>query len=83
MQRADIAATPARSSPPALEAHERARLEAAADHAVRVYPGPVGELLAREIRAHADFGYRFGRGGLVTRVAQRLLATPVPGERDG
>lgn len=76
VQRPDVAADPGRPSPPALPPHERAHLEAAAEHATRVYPGPVGELLARELRAHAEFGYRFGRGGLISRVARRLLATP-------
>jgi hypothetical protein len=76
VRRTDIASGPDRSTPAPMEAHERARLEAAAEHATRVYPGPVGELLARELRAHVEFGYRFGRGGLITRVACRLLATP-------
>ena len=65
------------SSPRLLEAHERGHLEAAAVHAERLYPGPVGELIARELRAHAEFGYRFGGSGLATRVARALLAVPV------
>jgi len=43
----------------------------AAHHARRAYPGAVGELLARELTAHAEFGYRFTGDGLLTRLARR------------
>ena len=46
-----------------LQPHERSRYRAAAGHARRVYPGPLGELAYRELIAYAEFGYRFSDGG--------------------
>lgn len=57
-----------------MQLHELGNLRAAAGHAVRVLPGPVGELIARELAAHAAFGYRFDRDGLLARVARDVLA---------
>jgi hypothetical protein len=58
-----------------LAKHELGRIRTAAHHAARVYPGPVGELLARELHAHADFRYQFGTDGLIARLAAEILAT--------
>lgn len=44
---------------PKLAFHEQGRYRAAAGHARRVLPGPVGELVYRELSAYAEFGYRF------------------------
>lgn len=60
---------------PELAMHERSRCWAAARHALRVYPGPLGELVFRELRAYADFGYRFGKDGLIQRLAATVLVT--------
>lgn len=59
-----------------MQFHELGHLRAAAGHAVRVLPGPIGELVARELSAHAAFGYRFERDGLLARVARDILARP-------
>jgi len=67
-----------RGDAPESSAHERSRVRAAALHARRVHPGPVGELLQRELDAYADFGYRFDTDRLVPRLAEEVLATPVP-----
>lgn len=56
--------------------HESMRLRAAALHAKRVYPGRVGELIARELVAYADFGYRFAADALIPRLAAEVLALP-------
>jgi len=61
-----------------LPLHEASRLRAAARHAKRAYPGAIGELVARELTAHAEFGYRFAADGLLTRLATEVLGTPVP-----
>jgi hypothetical protein len=61
-----------------LPPHETLRLRAAAHHAKRAYPGAVGELLARELTAHAEFGYRFAVDGLLPRLATEVLRSPVP-----
>jgi hypothetical protein len=41
----------------------------AAARALDAHPGPVGEVLARELRAYAQFGHRFGGDGLLHRLA--------------
>jgi hypothetical protein len=64
-----------------LPLHEASRFRAAAHHAKRAYPGAIGELLARELTAHAEFGYRFATDGLLTRLAAEVLSTPVPYEQ--
>lgn len=61
-----------------LPLHEAMRLRAAAHHAKRAYPGAIGELVARELTAHAQFGYRFTDDGLLTRLATEVLRAPVP-----
>ena len=43
---------------PRMDRHEINRLRAAATHARRALPGPLGELAARELLAHAELGYR-------------------------
>lgn len=64
-----------------LAMHERSRYRAAAGHARRVYPGPLGELVFRELYAYAEFGYRFGKDGLIQRLAAAVLATPTNHQR--
>ncbi|HXV92362.1 MAG TPA: hypothetical protein VD813_03615 [Pseudonocardia sp.] len=59
-----------------LAFHEASRIRAAALHAKRVYPGVVGEVLARELTAHAEFGYRFDADALMTRLAAEILGAP-------
>jgi hypothetical protein len=56
-----------------LAHHEASRLRAAAHHARRVYPGPLGELVSRELTAYADFGHRLAADGLATRLARHVL----------
>jgi hypothetical protein len=63
-------------SPPRLELHELSRIRAAAEHARRAVPGPLGELAARELAAHADFGYRGDGDALMPRLARQVLALP-------
>lgn len=57
-----------------LQLHEASRCRAAAGHARRVYPGPLGELVFRELSAYAEFGYRFDTDGLIQRLAAAVLA---------
>lgn len=63
-----------RGDAPGLQRHEAARYRAAAGHARRVYPGPLGELVSRELSAYAEFGYRFDDDGLIPRLAAAVLA---------
>ena len=59
---------------PRLELHELSRIRAAAEHARRAVPGPLGELAARELAAYADFGYRGEGDALVPLLARQVLA---------
>lgn len=59
---------------PTLAFHEKGSYRAAARHARRVFPGPVGELVHRELCAYAEFGYRFDTDGLIPRLAAAVLA---------
>lgn len=61
--------------PPNMGGQDRRRLDAAARRALRVYPGPVGELIRREIQASLDFGYRLEGCGLAKRLADQILAS--------
>lgn len=72
----------ASAAPPSLATHELNQLRAAARHAARAFPGPVGELLARELCAHADFGYRFDNSGLLRSVAREVLTMPAAAPQD-
>jgi hypothetical protein len=54
------------------------RLADAIVEAARRFPGPVGELIRRELRAFADFGYRFDGSGLVPRLVDELLGDATP-----
>ena len=56
-----------------LHPEEKQRILDAANHALVLYPGPVGELLRREFIAWANFGYRIGDGALVRRAVNRVL----------
>lgn len=57
---------------------DRARLRTAASRATRLYPGPVGELVSRELLTWDEFGYRLGGGQLVMRLIDHILAAPLP-----
>jgi hypothetical protein len=63
---------------PAMNHHERMRLRAAALRATHVYPGPVGELLSRELLSWEEFGYRLGSQTLITKIVDAVLNTPTP-----
>jgi hypothetical protein len=56
-----------------MDHHERMRLRAAAFRATRVYPGPVGELLSRELLSWEEFGYRLGSRGLVMGIVEAIM----------
>jgi hypothetical protein len=66
------------SAPTPLTPAEATRLRYAAARALRTHPGPIGELLHRELLAWQDFGHRFGAGRLTSAVADQILAAPLP-----
>lgn len=70
--------TPSKSAAlPRMDAHQISRLRAAAAHARRALPGPLGELAARELLAHAELGYRGAVDALLPQLARQVLAMPV------
>jgi hypothetical protein len=64
-------------SPVPMDHHEKMRLRAAAFRVTRLYPGPVGELLSRELLTWEEFGYRLGGQQLVMRIVDHVLTTPI------
>jgi len=56
-----------------MEHHEKMRMRAAAFRATRIYPGPVGELISRELLSWEDFGYRLGGNRLVMDLVDDVL----------
>ncbi|MEQ3550505.1 hypothetical protein WIS52_08485 [Pseudonocardia nematodicida] len=63
------------SAPAPMEHHEKMRMRAAAFRATRVYPGPVGELVSRELLSWEDFGYRLGGNRLVMELVDHIMKT--------
>jgi hypothetical protein len=59
-----------------LDPATRGRLTLAAFRATHRYPGPAGTVLARELLAWADFGYRLGLDRPVMALVEDLLGTP-------
>lgn len=62
-----------------MDAEQKTRLRAAAFRATRLYPGPVGELLSKELLTWEEFGYRLGHGGhsLILRLVDHILKAPM------
>lgn len=67
---------------PAVNSVDRTRMQLAARCALSTYPGPVGELIHRELHAFLEFGYRFDHGtGLAARLVEHVMAElPVAAE---
>lgn len=61
-----------------MELHEKSRLRAAAFRAKRRYPGPVGEVLSREILDWHEFGFRVSNGGLIMQLVEHIMKEPTP-----
>jgi hypothetical protein len=57
---------------------EKQDLRAAAFKAQRVYPGPVGALIYREIQDWVEFGYRFGNASLIRQLRDAVMEHPDP-----
>lgn len=57
-----------------LEAVDRGRLMTAAIRARRAFPGPVGDLVARELSTWADLGFRFGGDATIAKLVTAIEA---------
>jgi hypothetical protein len=64
-------------SPPPMDTHQKMRLRTAAFRVTRLYPGPVGELLSRELQTWEEFGYRLGGSQLVMRLVDFVMKEPI------
>lgn len=62
---------------------EKQRTRAAAFRATKAYPGPVGELIARELMSWDEFGYRLGSHALVSRLVDHVLEVAPPDQSGG
>ena len=60
-------------TPAPMNHQEKMRVRAAAFRATRLYPGPVGELVSRELLSWEDFGYRLGGDRLVMELVEHVL----------
>jgi hypothetical protein len=59
-----------------MEYPEKMRVRRAAFRATRVYPGPVGQLIAKELNAWEEFGMRLGGHSLIMGVVEAIEQTP-------
>jgi hypothetical protein len=62
-----------------MDPRSRTRLRAAVCRARLVYPGPVGELIARELLSWDEFGHRLGGNRMIMRLVEHVLRTPAAG----
>jgi hypothetical protein len=59
-----------------MEYPDRTRIRSAAFRACRVYPGPVGQLIAKELNTWEEFGMRLGGHSLIMQVVEAIEQTP-------
>ncbi len=62
-----------------MDHRSRTRLRAAVFRARQVYPGPVGELIARELLSWDEFGHRLGGTQKSMTLVEHVLRTPAAG----
>jgi hypothetical protein len=62
-----------------MDPRSRTWLRAAAFRARHVYPGPVGELIARELLSWDEFGHRLGSNQMIMKLVEHVLWTPAAG----
>lgn len=61
-----------------MDHHEKMRIRAAAFRATRLYPGPVGELLSRELLTWEEFGMRLAGSGQIMPTVDYILKAALP-----
>lgn len=69
----DYTSPPADNAPAKAHHTDNTRLRLAAHHAKRVYPGPVGELVASELSAVEAWGYVIAPSSRAHRLAEHIL----------
>ena len=67
------------TDPPArLDYHDIARLRQAALRVQKLYPGPVGDYLQRDLDSWQVVGLKFDSRGMVSRLIDAIMAAPLP-----
>ncbi len=61
-----------------MDHHEKMRLRAAAFRATKLWPGPVGKLIERELLSFEEFGQRLDHSGLIMRAVHDILTGDTP-----
>jgi hypothetical protein len=62
---------------PYLDYQEKMAIRTAAFRAIRLYPGPVGAVLARELLSWEEFGVRLGHDKLIMQLIAHIRASPI------
>jgi hypothetical protein len=57
---------------PELTHHEKLYILTAAFYAPQLHPGPMGELVVRELQAYANFGYRLGHDTVMVQLVEQM-----------
>jgi len=65
-------------APARMEQQDRMQMRAAAFRATRLYPGPVGELISKELMTWEEFGMKLGGHGLVARLVAAVMDAELP-----
>lgn len=65
---------PADQQPAQMGTTIRQRVRTAAHRAIQLYPGPVGQMVSRELLQWEEFGRALGEDRLVMQVVDQLLA---------
>jgi hypothetical protein len=68
--------TPA--GPVPMDHLDRRRVRQAAYRAQRLYAGPVGAVLFRELLSWEEFGYRLGGDSVILELIEHILTAPGP-----
>jgi hypothetical protein len=68
--------TEAHAGPVSLPLQDKQRIRAAAAAAPKRYPGPVGQLLQKELLAWEEFGYRLGGHSFIIHLVEHLTKPP-------
>ena len=58
--------------------YEKMHVRAAAFRATKIYPGPAGRIISRELLAWEDFGYRLGNNSDVRALITQIMTAEDP-----
>ncbi len=74
----DRPSSEAQVPPDRIQHHDLIRYRTAQRHALAIYPGIVGQVLAAEIATFTDFGFRMDQSGRIPRLVDHLMTHPLP-----